>query len=110
VHIDNLEQVTPDALTITDLAWSNATDLLTIARNTSDANAVNAPWSVRSDGSFLHQESVDGLPAGPQTVTSSPGQFAIVAVDGTLWVQRSSSWVSLDSSGSTPGTSPVYAQ
>jgi hypothetical protein len=110
VHIDNLEQVTPDALSVTDLAWSNGTDLLTVARNTLDANAVNAPWTVRSDGSFLHLESVEGLPAGPQTVTAAPGQFAIVAVDGTLWVQRSSSWAALDGSGSTPGTSPVYAQ
>jgi hypothetical protein len=110
MHIDNLEQITPDALSVTDLAWSNGTTLYTVARNTRDANAGLGVWSVQSDGSTLVSQSVEDLPAGPQTIAAAPGQFVVVAVNNTLWVQRSSTWSSLDGSPSTPGHSPVYAQ
>jgi hypothetical protein len=108
-RIDSLEQVTPPALNVSDVAWSNSTTLMMIARNTLVANADSGVWSVQSDGSFLLEQGVDGLPGSPQTITAAPGQFAIVNVADTLWIQRSISWVSLDGSGSTSGTNPIYA-
>jgi hypothetical protein len=108
-HIDSLEQITPDALGVTDVAWSSGTTLFAVAR-TLDANASPGVWSVQSDGSTLVSQPVEDLPAGPQSIAAAPGQFVIVAVNNTLWVQRSSTWSSLDGSPSTAGHSPVYAQ
>lgn len=108
-RIDNVEQITPDLLDVADVTWSNATTMLMIAQDRTVPNSRRKVWSVQSDGSLLVEQSVEGLPGDPDTITSGPGQFALVAVGQTIWIQRSSTWAALSGSGQTPGASPVYA-
>lgn len=112
IRVESADAVTPPELLVDDVDWSNATSLVLIARAISVGGETDAAvWTVQSDGSLLRGQSAPaGLPAAPTAVAAASGQFNVVSAGGAIWVQRSDSWVSLDRSGSTPGSNPVYPE
>jgi hypothetical protein len=111
VRIDQLNQITPNDLRLTDVAWSDQAKLLVVGRNASAPATDFGIWSVQVDGSVLTERSTVGLPAvAPQSITAAPGQFAWISVENAVWEQRGGGWVAAigDGSGTTRGISPAY--
>jgi len=107
ISIENLEPVTPVALAVTDVTWSDATNLLLIGTRPGDEQRV---WSVQSDGSYLQPRDIGGLPRGLQGIAAAPGQDPLVATAGpAIWVQTGVGWGSLTGTEQTVGYSPTFA-
>jgi hypothetical protein len=107
VTLESFEPETPAALAVTDVTWSDATNLLMIATRAGDEQRV---WSVQSDGSYLQPREIGGLPRGLQGIAAAPGQDPLVATAGpAIWVQSGSGWGSLSGTEQTVGYSPTFA-
>jgi hypothetical protein len=107
VSIENFEPVTPAALAVTDVAWTDSTTLVLIAAL---ANEPAKVWKLQSDGSYLVDQGNAGLPGGLRSIAGAPGQPVLVATEGpAIWVQQGSAWAPLSGRGQTVGSAPTYA-
>jgi len=70
--IENLEQITPSALRLTDVAWNDANTLYAIGADTTRPGSFGI-WSVEVDGSLLSPRTTANLPGAPDTITASQG-------------------------------------
>jgi hypothetical protein len=109
VRVEQLTQITPNDLKLTDVAWSDEARLWIVGQPLAGDFGV---WTVQVDGSVLSPRSTTGLPpADPAniTITAAPGQFAWISVGNAVWEQRGAGWVSaIGDAGTTPGLSPAY--
>ncbi|MEO6502147.1 MAG: hypothetical protein ABIQ09_09585 [Jatrophihabitantaceae bacterium] len=106
VRIDSFEPLTPARLAVNDLAWSDATKLLLVARAPNDEARV---WQVMSDGSALSGLTNFGLPGSPTSIAAASQQSPLVSASNSIWTQQGTSWTSFPGDTPTPGTSPIYA-
>jgi hypothetical protein len=109
--VESLEPITPIGLTLTDVAWNDASTLYTIGMDSTRAGSYGI-WSVQVDGSSLTARSTTGLPSAPDSITTSPNGVPWVSTNNTVWRQGlESSWTSPGASGGTTlGTAPNYLQ
>jgi hypothetical protein len=107
VRVDSLEPITPPAMTVTDLAWSDPTRLLLVA---AAPGAEAKVWQVLSDGSQLAGETTAGLPGSPTSIAGASQQEPLVAANGLILKLEGSSWQNLTGTASAvSGANPVYA-
>jgi hypothetical protein len=106
VRIDSFEPLTPARLVVSDVAWSDATKLLMVARAPNDETRV---WQVMSDGSALSALTNFGLPGAPTSIAAASQQPPLVSASDSIWTQRGTQWTSFPGNSPTAGTNPVYA-
>ena len=109
LSMEAFQAITPAALSVSDVAWKDATTLLAIAAGPGDESQV---YSVKSDGAFLLGVPSTGLPSGLSNVAAAVGEEPVVSTQnpGSVWVQNVSGWSSLSGGGQTDGYAPAYAQ
>lgn len=108
VRVDSLEQLTPPALAVTDLAWADAASLMLVA---AEPGAEPRVWPFYSDGAQRgdgDQLSSAGL-RGTLTSIAAQGQDVVVSAGGLIWQYSNRSWVNLLGKDAIPGINPVYA-
>jgi len=109
VRVDSLEQLTPPALAVTDLAWADAASLMLVA---AEPGAEARVWPFYSDGAQRGDEdqlSSAGL-RGTLTSIAAQGQEVVVSAGGLLYQYINRSWVNyLAKDATVPGINPVYA-
>jgi hypothetical protein len=110
VRIDSLEPITPPALAVTDLAWTDSVTLQLVAAVPGAEAALSA---VNSDGSRLETGMTNiNLPGPPVAITAALGQPTVVEAGGTLWSlpKDGSTWTSISGNNlQVPGHNPTYA-
>jgi hypothetical protein len=106
VAIDGLTRISPQGLTVNDVAWLNPLRLFAVGVSQStgdslsyDAGVDGADWRTR----------VVGLSDKPDSVTVAAGASAWLSAEGFVWEQSAGQWVS-PTGGQTPGTAPVYLE
>jgi Lipoprotein LpqB beta-propeller domain len=107
VRVDSLEQLTPPALAVTDLAWSNAASLMLVA---AEPGAEARVWPFYSDGAQREDKlSSVGL-RGTLTSIAAQAQEIVVSAGDLLWQYSNNGWVNyLGHDAPVPGINPVYA-
>lgn len=112
IRIIAFEPVTPAQLSVTDLAWSDASKFFLIASLPSNDNSI---WAAFSDGSGLATDAPTtvGLSGIPTSIAAAPGEPPLVSAADSIQAlpTSSDSWVNYPTSAAslaTPGTSPVY--
>jgi hypothetical protein len=106
--IEDFEAITPTALNVSDVAWTDPTTLILIGAS---GNSDKQILSVQSDGSFLQSVPQTGLPRNLQNVAATAGATPIVWTSdpATAWIQDNGSWRSLIPPELTAGQAPTYA-
>ncbi|MGX7680688.1 LpqB family beta-propeller domain-containing protein [Jatrophihabitans sp. DSM 45814] len=103
--LDNFQQITPNDMSVDDVAWTTATSLAMIASTPGDAAQA---WEIQSDGYARETMSTGGdLPRGLLAVAAAPdapGQPVAVSSDdpAAVWIQAGQQWTPLASRGSQP--------
>ena len=105
VRVENLAPITPQAVSIRDVAWNDQFKLFAIG--TDRLLGTWGLWEVQSDGSLWTLRSNSGLPQAPGSLTVASSAAAVVSAGDTVWQQQGSSWESL-SGDDTFGRNPVY--
>ncbi|MEO6885575.1 MAG: LpqB family beta-propeller domain-containing protein [Jatrophihabitantaceae bacterium] len=106
VRVSNMQQISPQGVTITDVAWNDELKLFAVGR---DIGGLPNVYELQSDGSLWTPRGIPNLPGPPDSITVAENVVASVSVGNTVWVQRGGSWVS-PTGGSTHGTNPVYLE
>lgn len=110
VRIDNLEQISPQAISITDVAWYGAVKLFATGHSVI-SGAANV-YEVQVDGSVWTARNIINLPDAPDSITVAENAFAWVSAGGpggTIWEQAAGSWTSPGGTY-TYGSNPVYLE
>lgn len=113
VRIVSFEPVTPAQLTVTDVAWSDSTELDLIATSPVANGGVPQLWTVHSDGSQINPVTDSGLPGAPTSVADVDNGPTLVSASGNIWAHSSPdapAWVSYPGKVPTEGINPTYAQ
>ena len=112
IRINAFEPITPALLSVTDVAWGDASVLYLIASTPTIDDSV---YEGSSDGSGLDAGPMTtvGLSGVPTSITAAPGQPPLVSAADSIqsFPHASSSWVNYPNSStslSTPGINPVY--
>ncbi|WP_375487196.1 LpqB family beta-propeller domain-containing protein [uncultured Jatrophihabitans sp.] len=110
VSITSLQQISPDDVMVTDLAWIEGERLNAIGYD----RATQEPHVYRTgaDGSAWTTYPITGLPAAPASLAGAPGAPAYAAADANVYEQsRGIPWSYLGG-GSTPalGSAPAYVE
>jgi hypothetical protein len=109
VHIDLIAPISPQGVSVTDVAWLEPTSLFASGElvGTEEPRIFNT----NVDGSFWSDSSIGNLPPQPDSVTVLTGHLVWVSANGTVWYQSSSQrWTSPDANGETFGYAPIYLQ
>jgi hypothetical protein len=106
VQINDLKQISPAGVSITDVAWTAPLKLFAVGRNLSGSANV---YELQSDGSLWTPKGIPNLPAQPDSITVSSGVPAAVSAATSIWVQRAGTWGS-PPAGTTHGTNPIYVE
>ncbi|HJQ00212.1 MAG TPA: GerMN domain-containing protein [Jatrophihabitans sp.] len=116
VRVVAFQPITAAELVVSDVAWSDLSELSVIASSPSK-NISPRVWSLASDGSRVTLLSNEELPAGvPPTAIAAPNSLPIlVSANGSIWAHASydptKGWTDYPRPGTlTPGDSPVFAQ
>ncbi|MEO6702980.1 MAG: LpqB family beta-propeller domain-containing protein [Jatrophihabitantaceae bacterium] len=115
VRIEAFQPVTTAQLVVSDVAWTDSTQLAVIASSPSKSISSHIS-SLASDGSRLTTFSNEGLPAKvPLTaIAGRDGQPTLVAANGFIWAHASAdapTWTGYPAAKtSTEGDSPVFAE
>jgi hypothetical protein len=106
--VGDFEAITPSALNVSDVAWTDPTSLILVGASAASDKQI---LSVQSDGSFLQSVSQTGLPRNLQNVAAFAGASPMVwtADPATVWIQDNGSWRSLIPPELTTGYAPTYA-
>lgn len=106
VRVSNLQQISPQGATITDIAWNDQLKLFAVGR---DIGGLPNVYELQSDGSLWTPRGIPNLPGAPDSITVAENVVASVSVANTVWIQRGGSWVS-PAGGTTHGSNPVYLE
>jgi hypothetical protein len=108
VTIDELRPLAPGVAGFTDVTWANGDDVIGLAPNSS---ASMVPNEIATDGSSLHTDTIDTLPAPPTGVAAASNQLTVVSSKGEMWYLDRTSWTRVPA-GSTNsylrGVAPAY--
>ena len=107
VRVDSLTPISPQDVTVTDVAWNDQLKLFAIGRAVS--NGESSVFEVQVDGSLWTSRGIGNLPQAPDSITVAENEVAWVSAGGTVWAQRAGSWAS-PGVGPTSGTNPVYLE
>ena len=107
VTVDGLAPISPQGVTITDVAWNDQLNLFAIGRDAS--TGVASVYETHVDGSLWTSRGTSNLPPTPDSITVAEKEAAWVSAGGTVWEQAAGSWVS-PGQGQTPGEAPVYLE
>jgi hypothetical protein len=107
VSVVNLEQVSPQGVDLSDVAWYGPDELFAIGRSVT-TDLWNS-YEVQIDGSLWTQRPMLGLPQAPDTVTVAEPAFAWASAGSTVWEQSVGQWISPIGTN-TLGTDPVYLE
>lgn len=107
VRVSNLEPVSPQGVTITDVAWNDRLKLFAIGHDVATKEA--GVYEVQCDGSLWTTRGTDNLPQAPDSITVAESEVASVSAGGTVWVQNLGAWAS-PGGGTAYGTNPVYLE
>jgi dipeptidyl aminopeptidase/acylaminoacyl peptidase len=107
VGVDGLEPISPEGVTVTDVAWNDQLNLFAVGRDT--ATGVPSVYEVHVDGSLWTSRGIGNLPQAPDSITVAENEVAWVSAGGTVWAQAAGSWVS-PGQGETRGENPVYLE
>ena len=108
VQVNNLQAISPQGVTITDVAWNDELKLFAVGHDT----LINGGgvYEVQVDGSLWTSDGIANLPSPPESITASKGLVAAVASGGTVWKQQAAIWVNLQGPGEDPkGSCPIYS-
>ncbi|MCW2494582.1 LpqB family beta-propeller domain-containing protein [Jatrophihabitans sp.] len=105
VQVDSLAPITPQGITITDVAWNDELKLFAIGHEATDDPGI---YEVQVDGSLWTAHGIGNLPPVPDSITVAEQQVAAVSADGTVWKQQTGAWVSPQSE-ETHGSNPFYS-
>jgi hypothetical protein len=105
VAVEGLEPISPQGISITDVAWNDQVNLFAIGREA----GVGSVYEVHVDGSLWRARGTSNLPQAPDSITVAEREVAWVSAGGTVWEQAAGSWVS-PGQGETPGENPVYLE
>lgn len=108
IRIDAFQPFTPAELAISDLAWTDATKLLLLARKPGDETRVQP---VSSDGSEISKPAYTtaGLPGPATSIAAAPQQLPLVSASDSIWILESGGWKPYPGDAATPGINPVFA-
>ncbi len=107
IRIDSFQPFTPARLAVSDLAWTDATKLLLLAREPGDETRVRP---VSSDGSELGNPTrAAGLPGPPTSIAAAPQQTPLVSASDSIWTLGGGGWKPYPGPTATPGINPVFA-
>ena len=110
VTISSLQQISPDDVTVTDLAWIEGERLNAIGfdRRTKDAHV----YRTGADGSDWMAYPITGLPVGPTSLAGAPGAPAYAAAGRYVWEQsRGTTWSNLGGESTEAlGSAPTYVE
>ncbi len=90
VRVTNLTPISPQAVTVNDVAWNDQLKLFVIGTNL--ITHTWGLWEVQADGSLWTLRSNVGLPQAPDSLTVASGSVAVVAAGKTVWRQQAGSW------------------
>lgn len=107
VRVDSLIPISPQGITVRDVAWNDQLKLFTIGRSADTGES--SVYEVQVDGSLWTPRGISNLPQAPDSITVAENEVAWVSAGGTVWAQRAGSWVS-PGGGPTSGTNPVYLE
>ncbi len=106
-RVDGLAPISPQGITVTDVAWNNELKLFAIGRDSSTSDP--GIYEVQVDGSLWTARGIGNLPQAPDSITVTENVVASVSAGGTVWKQRAGLWVS-PHGDETRGTNPVYVE
>ena len=107
VSVVNLQQISPQGVSVTDVAWNGQLKLFATGHNI--ATGESGIYEVQVDGSLWTPRGNGNLPGPADSITIAEVQNAWVSTGQTVWVQSGFSWTS-PRGGQTPGTNPVYTE
>lgn len=107
VRVAGLAPISPQGVSVTDVAWNDELKLFTVGTDLS-THAFGV-YEVQCDGSLWTLRGTLGLPQAPDSVTVAANSVAAVSTGDTVWRQQAGSWESLQSD-ETRGTNPVYVE
>jgi len=107
VRVDGLTPISPQDVTVTDVAWNDQLKLFSIGIDQDLRTA--SVWEVQSDGSRWFNSGTAGLPRGPDSITVLADSPAAVSVGSTVWKQNGDVWEGLRGD-ETPGRNPIYVE
>jgi len=107
VRVDSLAPISPQGITVTDVAWNDELKLFAIGHDATTGDP--GIYEVQCDGSLWTAHSIGNLPPAPDSLTVTENVVAAVSAGGTVWKQRAGSWVSLHGD-ETRGTNPIYVE
>ncbi len=110
VGIGTLQQVSPDDVTVTDLAWIEGERLNAIGYDTPSHDA--HVYRTGADGSAWSEYGIGELPKLPTALAGAPGQPAWASAGADVYLQASGTDWSNPGGGSTTatGTAPTYVE
>jgi dipeptidyl aminopeptidase/acylaminoacyl peptidase len=103
VAVEDLEPISPQGISITDVAWNDHLNLFAIGRDPGNV------YEVHVDGSLWTARGTSKLPQAPDSITVAEGKVAWVSAGGTVWSQTGDSW-GPPGAGETRGENPVYLE
>lgn len=106
-RVTELAPITPQGISVTDVAWNDQLKLFTIGTDRSTGNF--GVYEVQCDGSLWTPRGTTGLPGTPDSVTVAANSVAVVSTSGTVERQQASAWEGLQGE-ETRGTNPIYAE
>jgi hypothetical protein len=106
VQVSNLQPISPQGVSIRDVAWNDQLKLFAVGR---DLGGLPNVYELQCDGSRWTPRGISNLPAAPDSITVAENVVASVSAGNTVWVQRGGTWIS-PNGGSTHGTNPVYLE
>ena len=109
VHVDSLVQISPEGVSMTDVAWNDQLALFAIGHTVDNGIVSVNVYEVQVDGSLWFSRGISGLPQAPDSITVAENEVAWVSAGGTLWNQQAGSWAS-PSGTETRGVNPVYLE
>lgn len=106
VRVAGLLPISPQGVSVVDVAWNDQLKLFTIGTDLRTGNF--GVYEVQCDGSVWTLRP-SGLPQAPDSVTVAANSVAVVSTGGTVERQQASSWEGL-TGDETRGTNPVYLE
>jgi hypothetical protein len=107
VSVNNLTPITPQAVSVTDVAWNDQLKLFVTGQD--KLTGESQVYEVQCDGSIWNPRGNIGLPSAPITVTAAAGSEAVVSTGDTIWQQNGTTWQGL-LDGDTRGRNPIYLE
>ncbi len=111
VSIGTLQQISPNNVTVTDLAWIEGERLNAIGYDTDVQDA--HVYRTGADGSAWNEYPIGGLPAPPTSLAGAPGAPAWASAGGNVYLQASGTVWSNPGGGrasAASGTAPSYVE